>query len=694
MNEDKLATTDKEIWEEARDRLKMAEDAESKNRALAKADLIFREGEQWDKKPNTSVSLETIELTINLTDPLVNRVVNNMKQQRPRIKCHPVADGADIETANVINGLIRHIEYRSNASIAYDTAGDLAATMGWGFWRVIIEYAAPDSFDMEIRILPIMNAFTVYLDPSSIMPDGSDSYWGIISNKIKKTEYRRVYGKEPQVSWNPGDDDRVKNWVNEEEIRIAEYFRIMEKSDTLYQLSDPSGRKFSKWKNELPSAAAMKAAQMTITDERESSRKTVELFKLNGLSVISRQTIPGTYVPIIRCQGNARDIDGEVYRRGMVRSMMDPQRMVNYGEVSKIKRLGLTPMAPYIAAEGQLDGHPEWNEANRVPYPVLTYKPITVVTAQGEIPLPPPSRQPPAQLEQGFAEFTGGMRANLNTVAGAPNEPGQDTQGEVVSGIAITARQGLSDQSHFQYYDNQTLGISHTGRIILEWIPHVYSEEKMQRIIGEDGIPQMVQVNQSVTNNGVKTVKNDLTVGRYEVTMDSGPGTQTKREAALESIMAMLGTPLGEEASKVAPDLLFRLFDDPYMQQIADRFAAMTPQGLEQAMEGMQDNAKSIIQALSKQLQACQQQLQEAESGLSKEKMVTAAKMHDAHLKAETEDKRIHADVVMNHENNQTKLHVEDKKAGAMMIDSENVRAHEKEMVGQKLLNQGDKDNG
>lgn len=691
MNEDKLATTDKEIWEEARDRLKMAEDAESKNRALAKADLIFREGEQWDKKPNTSVSLETIELTINLTDPLVNRVVNNMKQQRPRIKCHPVAEGADLETANVINGLIRHIEYRSNASIAYDTAGDLAATMGWGFWRVIIEYAAPDSFDMEIRILPIMNAFTVYLDPSAIMPDGSDAYWGIISNKIKKTEYRRVYGKEPQVSWSPGDDDRVKNWVNEEEIRIAEYFRIMEKSDTLYQLTDPSGRNFSKWKEELPSQAAMKAAGMTITDERKSSRKTVELFKLNGLSVISRQTIPGTYIPIIRCQGNARDIDGEVYRRGMVRSMMDPQRMVNFGEVAKIKRLGLTPMAPYIAAEGQLDGHPEWTEANRIPYPVLTYKPVTVTTPQGEIPLPPPQRQSPAQLEQGFAEFTGGMRANLNTVAGAPNEPGQDTQGEVVSGIAITARQGLSDQSHFQYYDNQTLGISHTGRIILEWIPHVYSEEKMQRIIGEDGIPQMVQINQGVTNNGIKTVKNDLTVGRYEVTMDSGPGTQTKREAALESIMAMLGTPLGEEASKVAPDLLFRLFDDPYMQQIADRFAAMTPQGLEQAMEGMPDNAKSIIQALSKQLQACQQQLQEAESGLTKEKMITATKMHDAHLKAETEDKRIHADVVMNHENNQTKLHIEDKKAGAMMIDSENVRAHEKEMIGQKLLNEGDK---
>lgn len=694
MNEekDKLAVKEKEIWEEARDRLKLAEDAESSNRKLAKQDLIFREGNQWDKKPVTSASLDTIELTINLTDPLVRRVVNNMKQQRPRGKCHPVGDGADVETAQVINGICRHIEYRSNASVAYDTGGEMAVTMGWGYWRIINEYAAPDSFDQEIRILPIRNPFTVYLDPSSIMPDGSDAQWGIISVKIKKTEYRRLYGNEPKVSWSAGNDELKQNWENDEEIRLAEYFRIRDKQDILFELTDPSGRHFNKWKDELPSDAAQKAAGFTITSERKSARKTVEWYKLNGLSVVETNKIPGTFIPIIRCEGNAVDIDGQIYRRGMVRAMQDPQRMVNYGEVAKIRRLGLTPQAPWVLAEGQADGHPEWTDSNRVAYAALTYKPV--LGPDGVTPLPPPQRQPPAQVEQGFSEFVGVMRSNLNAVAGAPNEPGQDTAGEVVSGKAINARQGLSDQSHFQYYDNQTLAIDHTWTILLEWIPYIYSEERMQRIIGEDGLPQVVQINQQTKQDGVSKVKNDLTVGRYDVVMDTGPGYQTKRQEGLQNIMQLMGTPLGEEAAKVGSDLIFRLFDDPCMQQLADRMAAMTPQGLEKAMEGMPDNAKAIIQSLSKQLQAAQQQLQQAQAGITKEHIAATVKAHDVETNAQVEREWMQVDLQKAHLKETGALDREHLKAGAEMIDSANVRAHEKEMVGQQQLNEGDKTNG
>jgi Phage P22-like portal protein len=689
-DKDKLAKSEKDIWEEARDRLKLCQDAESDNRKLAKADLVFREGEQWDKKPMTSASLETIELTINLTDPLVRRVVNNMKQQRPRGKCHPVGDNADVETAQVINGICRHIEYRSNASVAYDTGGEMAVTMGWGYWRLIIEYASPDSFDQEIKILPIRNPFTVYLDPGSIMPDGSDATWGIISIKEKLTEYRRKYGDIPKVAWTSGEDDLKLDWESEQEIRLAEYFRIVEKTDILFELSDPSGRKFVKWKDEMPNPQSMQQAGLVVTSQRKSSRKTVELYKLNGLKVIGKQIIPGTFIPIIRCEGNAVDIDGKVYRRGMVRAMQDPQRMVNFGEVAKIKRLGLTPQAPWVAAEGQLVGHPEWEATNRAAHPVLTYKPVTVQTAQGEMVLPPPQRQAPAGIEQGFSEFVGNMRANLNAVAGSPNEPGQDMQGEVISGKAINARQGLSDQSHFQYYDNQTMAIDHTWTVMLEWIPHVYSTDKMQRIIGEDGLPQMVQINQAQNGDGVSKVKNDLTVGRYDVVMDTGPGYMTKRQEGLAQIMQLMGTPLGEEAAKVGSDLIFRLFDDPYMQQLADRMAAMTPQGLEKAMEGMPDNAKAIIQSLSKQLQQAQQQLQAAQAGITKAHIDATVKAHGIEEKTKTEKEWMETELKKEHMKGTVQLHTEEVKAGASLIDSRGVQAHEKVMEGLKQLNSGE----
>ena len=174
-------------------------------------------------------------------------------------------------------------------------------------------------------------------------------------------------------------------------------------------------------------------------------------------------------------------------------------------------------------------------------YPVLTYKPVTVTTAQGETPLPPPSRQPPAQVEAGFSEFVSGMRSNLLAIAGMPNEPGQDAQnGPVVSGRALLRRDKLSDQSHSQYYKNQKLFIAQIWRVMLEWFPHYYSEERMQRIIGEDGKPQMVELNK---DDGTGAIKNDLTVGKYDVVMDAGPSYETKREEGADALLELCGSP-------------------------------------------------------------------------------------------------------------------------------------------------------
>src|ERR1700689_286532 len=166
-----LAISEKDIFEEARDRLQIAVDAESQNRNAAKVDLLFKEGDHatiWNTPGGpTSASMDSPELVINITDALVRRVVNNMKQQRPRGKAHPVGEGASIEIADVINGIGRHVEYRSEASVAYDTAGEMAVTCGWGYWRIVSEYVAPDSRDQDIRILPIRNIFTVYMDPGA-----------------------------------------------------------------------------------------------------------------------------------------------------------------------------------------------------------------------------------------------------------------------------------------------------------------------------------------------------------------------------------------------------------------------------------------------------------------------------------------------------------------------------------------------
>jgi len=693
------AISEEEIFEEAKDRLHLANEAYSHNRQEAKADILFREGDQWDHDTTTTASEDTPELTINLTDAYVTRVENNIKQQRPRGKCHPVGDGADVELAEIINGIGRHIETRSEASVAYDTAAKCALTAGEGYFRIIAEYVSPTSFLKDLRILPIRNIFTVHMDPAAIMPSGADQMWCLISVKMKRTEYKRRYPDAKNISFNDltREESRL-DWEDKEEIRLAEYFRIREKAETLFLLRNLQGQEFTKWRSEMPRepnskfsleyATNLLASQgISIEDKRDSSKQQVEWFRLNGTKVVERQQIPGQWIPVFRVEGNATDVDGRILRRGMVRAMKDAARMVNYGEVAKIKRLGLTPKAPWVAAEGQLDGHPEWDDANMRPYSVLTYKPIVVETSGGAQLLPPPARQMPAQLEQGFAEFTAGMRSNLLAIAGMPNEPGQDQQGQVVSGVALKRRQGVSDQSHYQYYDQLTLAIAQCWRVMVDWIPHYYSEERIQRIIGEDSTPEMVPINKPEMDEqgAVSKIKNDLSVGRYDVVMDTGPGYETKREEGAENLINLLGVaPLAELIAKTGADLVFRSIDHPYMQEMADRLMAANPEGLQKIMEGLSNRARSIVQALANENTALKQQVQQLatdlKAGLSKTEMIAAAKVHDTQVMAHTKihDTQVRADTALaiEHARGGVALAVEEVRAGGELLNTHIEAAH------------------
>jgi hypothetical protein len=704
------AITEKDIFDEARDRLKIADDAEGDNKRRAKTAIAFREGDQWDDEGDA----DSLELTINLTDAMIERVENNIRQQRPRGKCHPVGDGADIEVADVINGIGRHIETRSEASVAYDTAAASALTAGFGYFRMVAEYISPRSFQKDLRILPIRNAFTVSMDPAALMPHGGDQDWNIISVKMKRAEYKRRYPRAPNVSWvDIGVGDDSEDWEDKESLRLAEYFRIREKPDTLY-LFRGQGQEFTKYASELRDpvsgarwsidevAAALSLRGMTIEGERESVTRQVEWFRLNGTKVVERQQLPGTYIPVFRVEGRATDMDGTVRRRGMVEAMMDAQRMVNYGEVAKVKRLGLTPKAPWVAAEGQLDGHPEWTDANTKAYPVLTYKPVILETSAGPVMLPPPARQAPAGIEQGFSEFVQGMRSNLMALGGTPNEPGQDPQnGAVVSGVALKRRQWLSDQSHFRYYDNTTLAIAQLWRVMLEWIPVYFSEARMQRIIGEDSTPQMVAINQpeqDPENEAVSKVKNDLTVGMYDVVMDTGPGYETKREEGAEALTNLLKIPpLAETVAKVGSDLVFRSIDHPYMQELADRIAAATPDGLKKVMEGLSARAQAVIKAIAGENAALKQKLQTVEqdlkAGITKAHIQAVVKAHEIEERNKTErmsdagwqaeerhDTHVKAD---------TALKVAEISAASRILDSHVKARHETE-AAERMLEAGE----
>ena len=185
-------------------------EAMGENVTRAIGELEFEDGNQWpDDLANQRKISRRPSLTINHTRTYIRRVVNNMRQQRPRIKVHPTGGGARVEDSKVIAGMIRHIETRSHAQVAYDGAGESAVKIGWGYARVLSEWADQDAWEQELKIAAIRNPFTVYDDPGCLLPTGADRDWLILSEEMTRAEYKRKHPKAMNAEWRkggPGDD--------------------------------------------------------------------------------------------------------------------------------------------------------------------------------------------------------------------------------------------------------------------------------------------------------------------------------------------------------------------------------------------------------------------------------------------------------------------------------------------------------
>lgn len=602
---DQQATSDPEIINECAARLAISLDAEGDNRKQAVEDIKFANGEQWDLNIKRDRDADSRPcLTINITDAMVRRVTNNLRENRPRIKFHPVKD-SDIEVAKVRNGLMRHIESASNADYAYDTAVESAVRGGWGYIRVGSRYIDERSFDQDITIDACPNQFMYYMDPASVMPDGSDANWCVGAHWMRRTEYRQRYKDLDPLGWSfAGTGDTIKNWANKEELRVAEYWRIVTKPDTLYLIADEQGQEHgSLYSSEKPPKEVMDRDRLYVVRERKVYRKFVEWYLLSAARILDRRDWPGKWIPIIPVYGRQVNVNGKIERKGMIRDLRDPARMYNYATTAKTEVYALMPKAPWVGPEGFMAGHEnDWRDANRKPIVALEYKPIQ--NPDGSM-APPPQRQAPPQPNAGFAEWGDSTKADFLAVAGMPNDPGQDNAtGQVVSGVAIRRRQGLSDISHFDFSDNLTRSLKHLGNVVSDLIPYFYDTKRMQRIIGEDGVPTTVTLNERTAEG---KVKNDMTGGLYDTVVDTGPNYQTKREESATAMLELLGTPMGEPVAAVAGDIVVRSLDFPDSDIIADRLASQIPAAQIDKNSDLPPKAQMMIKSLQQQLEQASQ---------------------------------------------------------------------------------------
>jgi len=649
--------------------LQFANEADQNNRSEALEDLKFAAGDQWPVEIQNSRVLEARPcLTVNKVDAYCRQITNQMRQQRPRIKVHGMNNESDARMAEILQGICRHIENHSDADQAYDKAGDFAVRMGWGYWRVTTDYVRDDSFDQEIYIKAIDNPFTVYFDPNSVMPDGSDAETVLITTVVSKDNFRKMYpdAETEQGFTMRGTGDTNPEWVMKEDIRIAEYFYTERKATKVHLLSDGSSVK----SDDLPPQDVLDAAGITIVETRNSFEKKIKWCKLTSMEVLEEGEWAGKYIPIVPVFGQETVVENKKKKFGIVRMAKDPQRMYNFWQTSLTESVALAPKAKWLLAEGQDEGHEnEWAMANIKSMPVLRYKQKDI---DGQ-PAPPPQRLQPEPPPVGIMAAAQAMTTDLMQVVGI-FDPSQLPQGNI-SGKALQGQQQQVDMTNFHYYDNLTRSIRQTGRIILDLVPHIYDRERVLRIIGDDGKPEILTINQyGQDEEGITKILNDVTVGEYDVVMDTGPGYNSKRQEAVESMMALFAA--DPSLIQQAGDLLVRNMDFPGAETIADRLAVNNP------LAKVDDKSK-VPPRVQMQLQQLQAQNQQSQQAIQQLQMVIQQRQDIEGVKQDAETKRKLMDVTakahdseMREQNkardtdidNDTKIQIEELKAQVAIL--------------------------
>ncbi len=611
-------TPDEKIVKEAMRRFAICSTVENDCRLRFIEDIKFANGDpdnmyQWDETTRTARGYGSEDerpcLTINKVRQHNLNIINDAKQNKPSVKVKPVGNGATYDAAQVYEGICRHIEYISNAQAAYDTATTFQVQGGIGWIRLATEYPDYNEGDMEgghdqeIVIKRVKDPLTVYLDPDIKEADGSDARFGFVFDDMAREVFNDKYPRHKDLGTKSPLDVSV-DWVREDQVRVAEYFRLCESEDSLVSYIDwNTGSRASSKRSKMEAEDYKKAIGDPGTKERDIKDRKVEWYLIAGDKIIERSTWAGRYIPLIRVVGEETNINGQLDRKGHTRAMKDPQRLANYWYSAATEHVALQSKTPYIGAMSAFENlDTYWNTANTVNHAWL---PFNEYDDKGQKLSAPERQQPPVMAE---AYIKGLMLASqeIKEVSGQ-FEADMGMEGNEKSGIAIQQRQRQGDNATYHYIDNLALAIRFLGKQLIDLIPKIYDTQRIVKIMGEDGVehevsidPQAQQAFEAKRVENQQTVQSifNPTVGRYDVEADIGPAYATRRQEAFQAISQIIKE--SPELTSVIGDLLFKAADFPMADKIAERLKPKegpTPQQQEMAqqMQGLGE----LVQKLS-----------------------------------------------------------------------------------------------
>lgn len=667
-----------DILREARDRWSAGVEADKLNRTRDYEDRKFYTGgdNQWIDGKGKNVAAERRKdgrpaLSYSRMGQFVKQVSGELRQNKPAIKVLPVDGQTDPAMADVYSAIIRHIEGGSGAHRIYAKAGEQAAIGGQGWWRIKADYCSDDGFEQELIIERIPNPLAVVCDPAAKAPTRSDMKWGFVSEMVPRKDFEANY---PDVNTADFDSGEQTEWVQGDFVRVAEYWRRAEDGkQRLFMLTAEDGRQITTTEAEVRQIAESQGLKLPKLDAdyfasegfKLEAERMVTAYKIESIMICGAgalgdwQPWPGKYIPLVRVVGEEVEAGDTVFRHGMIHHAKAPQVGYNYARNAMMERHQTSTKSPWLVTVKMIEKFKAmWETANSKNHAALVFEPDPQAP-QG------PQRQPPPQIDgaayQEALVASEDMKAATGIYDAALGAKSNET-----SGVAIARRDAQGDTATFVYIDNLEDAIETTGRMLVDLIPHYYSDDRVVRILGEDDEVEKFEAINKLLPDGKKW--NDVTRGKYDVVVNTGPAYSTRRQEAQDKMLKLTENP---QIAAVASDVLVRAMDIPMGDKLADRLKRILPAGIDddadkERAERQQQSGQGPPPDPAQQAMAAEMQMKQADM---------ARQAQEGKAKIALQEQEMQGKLRIAHEEMLGRLEIEREKVrGQLALDRE--KAH------------------
>lgn len=531
-------------FRQVRERFRRAKEFERERRGIFETCVQNVAGVQW--------TTQELKNRINRPNPVINMlaqhcniVLNDMRMNRPGPKVSP-KDGGDEskETAEIIEGMLRDIEYSGHGDVAYDTADKYQVIGGFGYYGATVDFVAPDSRKQELRVRRFPDPTCVYMDCESVEPDGSDAKWYFVRKKFTKDQWAAKFGnsrKDKQAFYAANNffekDDagwqEFGEWIDEggKHVYLAEYWEIVEEDRILVGLKDGT----DDWEDEVDDRD-----QIDITVEPITKKwPKVTNYLIDGADIYDETEWKGRYIPIVPEFADEIMVDGKRSFFPLPIFALDSQQAINYVAALWIEAMSLIPKGKWHGPVGSFASkNKDWQHANTSTVSYLEWD--AKVGPNGQV-LPPPSFQQPTVDGQGYAIQLQFWQSALMAAIGQHEPSLGSTDPEERSGKAIDLLQKQGSLATSSFSNNSIRSRLHFYRILIDLIPKVYTGPQIVRTIGADDKEALVWINKEFSDKAGKAKIHDIeNAVRMEAIVDVGQQYHDLRQKAFDYSMEIM----------------------------------------------------------------------------------------------------------------------------------------------------------